>query len=112
MPDFVIKVLDTANPTAAPSGTGPTQDMQAGFLKRDVPLRISVDLGVGDTVVFETRSLAAEDFVVIHTFTTEVPADIFPSRFWRMRRTVDGGGESQGFVENRHNQVLTEDAAS
>lgn len=111
MPDFVIKVLDTANPTASPSDTGPTQTMQAGWLKRNVPLRFSIDIGSGDTVVIEGKSLAAEDFEILHSFIDEIPADIFVSAIWQVRRTVDGAGESQVFIENPHNQVITEDSA-
>ena len=110
--DFAVKVLDTANPTAAASDTGQTQTMKAGWLAKDKPLRISVDLGSGDTVVVETKSVAAEDFEIIKTFTSETPADIYVSRFWRMRRTVDGGGESQGFVENPTGEKMWEDSAT
>ncbi len=112
MPAFSIKVLDTVNPTAVPSDTGPTQTMTANHLKKQEPLRFSADLGAGDTCVVEGKSVSAEDFEVIHTFSSETPADVFVSQIWRVRRTVDGGGESQIFVENPRNQVITEDAAS
>lgn len=112
MPDSVVKVLDTANPTASPSDTGPTQEMKDNFLKKQVPLRFSIDIGSGDTVVIEGKSVDAEDFETLHTFTTEAPADIYVSKIWRPRRTVDGGGESQVYVENPFNQAITEDAAS
>jgi len=113
MPDFSIKVLDTANPTASPSDTGLTQTMKAGWLKRDIPLRLSIDIAAGDTVVIEGKSDAAEDFEILHSFTDETPADIYVSQKWRARRTVDGAaGDSQVFVENPHNQIISEDVAA
>lgn len=106
MPDPVVKVLDT---TVADTGT--TQIAKAGFLKKDKPLRLSIDIGSGDTVVIEGKSLAAEDFEILHTFTDETPADVYVSINWRARRTVDGGGaDSEVFVENVHNQIITEHA--
>lgn len=105
MPAPTIKILDTSV-----GETGDTQTSKAGFLKKDRPLRFSIDIGSGDTVVIEGKSESAEDFEVLHTFTDETPADVFVSRFWRARRTVDGGGDSQVFVENNHNQRFAEHA--
>ena len=105
MPDPVIKVLDT---TVA--DTGSTQAAKAGFLSKNVPSRFSIDIGAGDTVVVEGKSLAAEDFEVLHTFTDETPADIYLSLIWRVRRTVDGGADSEVFIENNFNQKFTEHA--
>ncbi|MEE9356606.1 MAG: hypothetical protein V3U75_13535 [Methylococcaceae bacterium] len=108
----VVTVLDTAKPAAAPSDTGPTQDMNFNFLKLDIPLRLSISLGSGDTVVFEGKSVAADSFVECHTWTggDEEPIDIYVPLIWRTRRTVDGGaGESVVKVENRYTAVLTEE---
>ena len=106
----VVKVLDTANPTASPSDTGPEQNVGFGFLKEDKPLRVSVNIAAGDTVVFETKSLTGNDFVTIKTFTSDAVADIYPSLIYRMRRTVDGTvGDSQAWVENRGYQQMSED---
>ena len=73
----IVTVLDTANPTAAPSDTGLTQTMNFNFLKLDIPTRISISLGSGDTVVIEGRSEDSDSFVVVHTWTAgdEVPID-------------------------------------
>ena len=112
MSNYAVKVLDTANPTSAPSDTGKTQTMKENFLKKDKPLRLSVDLASGDTVVIEATSDLSESFQTIHTFTTSEPADVYPSRYWRARRTVDGGvGDSQVFVEARFNEAFVEDSA-
>lgn len=113
MSNDAVKVLDTANPTASPSDTGPTQTMTRGFLKKNVPIRFSVDLSAGDTVVIEGKSDSSEDFEVLHTFTTETPADVYVSKYWRARRSVDGAaGEAQCFAENHRKLPITEDAAS
>lgn len=111
--DNVVKILDTANPTGSPSDTGTTQTIKNNFLKKDKPLRFSVDLGSGDEVVVEGRDDENEDWEVLHTFTDETPEDIFLSRFVRMRRSTDGAvGESQGFIQNPHRIELVEDSAS
>ncbi len=106
MADPVIKVLDT---TVA--DTGLTQTCDAGFLKKNKPLRFTIDIGAGDTVVIESKSLAAEDFEVIATMVDETPIDVYPGMIWRARRTVDGGSaDSEVFVENVFNLSLTEHA--
>lgn len=103
MPSPTIMILDTSV-----ADTGNTQTISDNFLKKDKPLRISIDIGAGDTVVIEGKSTSAEDFEIHHTFTDETPADVYVSRIWRARRTVDGGADSQVFVENRYNLDLTE----
>lgn len=102
MPDPVVKILDT---TVA--DTGPTQTAKAVFLKKNIPVRLSIDIGSGDTVVIEGKSDSAEDFETLATFTDETPQDVYLSQIWRARRTVDGGGDSEVFVENNHNQRIT-----
>lgn len=110
---IVVKVLDTANPTASPVEEGLTQEAEIGWLKSDHPLRVSVKVSNGDVVVFETKSLAANDWLTIKTFTSSSVADLYPSLIWRLRRLTDGGvGESQAWVENRHFQNILEDGAS
>lgn len=106
MANTVVKVLDTTV-----SDTGNTQNTKANFLKKNVPLRMTIDIGAGDTVVIESKSLAAEDFEVIHTFVDETPADVYVGLIWRARRSVDGGSaDSQVFVENIFNLNITEHA--
>jgi hypothetical protein len=97
-----VKVLDT---TVGETGT--TQTMKNNWLKKDKPLRFSIDIGSGDTVIIEGRSDSGEDFEQLHEFTDETPADVYVSRYWRARRTTDGGGESEVFVEDRFNQKIT-----
>lgn len=107
----VVTVLDTAQP-ASPSDTGPTQTMDYVFLKNDVPARISISLGSGDTVVIEGKSETADSFIIDYTWTggDEVPIDIWLPRIWRARRTVDGAvGESVVKIENRFAQTLNAD---
>lgn len=100
---MAVKVLDS---TVADNG--PTQTMTDGFLKKDKPLRFSVDLGAGDTIVIEGKSDSGEDFETLHTFSDETPADIYVSQIWRARRSVDGGtADSECFVENPFNQNIT-----
>lgn len=109
---IIVTVLDTTEPTAAPSDTGPTQTMKTGFLKHDIPARLSISLGSGDTVVVEGKAEAADSFVALHTWTggDEVPVDVYLSKIWRCRRTVDGGGaDSTVKIENRFNELLDVD---
>ncbi len=110
----VVTVLNTAHPVASPSDTGQTQVMKFPFLKLDIPLRLSISLGSGDTVIFESKSESADSFVECHTWTggDEEPIDIYVSLIWRVRRTVDGGaGESVVKVENKHTiELIKEDA--
>ncbi len=108
----IVTVLDTANPSASPSDVGQTQTMKFNFLKLDIPLRLSISLGTGDTVVHEGKSEAADDFVINHIWELgdEEPIDIYTAMIWRVRRTVDGGAdESVVKVENRHTVELIED---
>lgn len=106
MPDPIVTILDTTN-----DDTGATQTMKAGFLKEGKPLRLSASLGSGDTVVIEGKAEAADDFEQLHEFTDDTPADVYVSRFWRARRTVDGGSaDSVIKVENNHNQRLVADS--
>jgi hypothetical protein len=104
MAEPIVKVLDT---TVADNGN--TQTVPHTFLKKDIPLRFTASIGSGDTVVIETKSLAANDFEVIHSFTDDTPKDIYPGTIWRARRSVDGGSaDSTIWVENTHNIDLTE----
>lgn len=105
MADPTITVLDTSV-----GETGSTQTVTDNFLKKNVPLRLTIDIGAGDTLVIESKSTSAEDFEIIHTFVDETPADVYVSRIWRARRTTDGGADTQIFVENRHNLDLVEHA--
>lgn len=108
----VVTVLDTAAPSASPSDTGLTQAMDFNYLKLDYPARFYISLGSGDTVVIEGKASSADSFVIQHTWTggDETPADVYLSRIWRVRRTVDGVvGESVVKMENRHTQILQED---
>ena len=108
----IVTVLDTAQPTASPSDTGPAQTMNYIFLKDDVPLRLSISLGTDDSVVVEGKSEDADSFVTCHTWTSgdEVPIDLYVPRIWRARRSVDGTiGESVVKVENRFNLILNVD---
>ena len=108
----IVVVLDTSKPVALPSDTGKTQTMKFPFLKLDIPVRLSISLGSGDTVVFEGKSEDTDNFVVNHTWQLgdEIPIDIYTPRIWRVRRTVDGGvGESVVKVENVHSLELEAD---
>lgn len=104
MPDNIIVLLDTTVADA-----GPTQTTGYSHLRRDIPSRISASIATGDTVVIEGKAEAADSFEALHTFTTNTPADVFLSRIWRLRRTVDGAaGDSTIKIENRFNLNLTE----
>jgi len=105
MPSPVITILDT---TVAE--TGSTQRYSAGVLKKDNPSRFSISLASGDTVVIEGKAESADSFEIIHTWTgSETPADLYLSKIWRARRTVDGAaGDSIVKIDNRLNQKLTE----
>lgn len=103
MPEPVIKVLDTTI-----ADTGPTQTAKENFLQKDVPQRFSISLGSGDAVVIEGKSLSANNFEIIHTFSDETPADLYLMRYWRARRSTDGGSaDSTVWIENNRNQTIT-----
>lgn len=105
MPANIITVLDT---TVAEAGTDQTAEFS--FLGQDVPIRFSISLGSGDTVVVEGKADSSDDYEILHTFTDETPADVYVSHRWRVRRTVDGGGESTVKIQNVFNQDITEHA--
>ena len=110
----VVTILNTALPAASPSDVGQTQVMKFPFLKLDVPLRLSISLGSGDTVIFEGKLEAADSFVECHIWTggDEEPVDIYVPLIWRVRRTVDGGvGESVVKAENTHTVEFVEEDA-
>jgi hypothetical protein len=103
MPSNIITVLNSAV-----AENGPTQTVQVNFLKKMMPLRFSIALGAGDTVVIEGKAETADDFEILHTFTDETPADVYVSRIWRARRSVDGtSADSVVKVENSYNLDLT-----
>lgn len=103
MPDNVVKILDSTV-----SDTGPDQEMEYSFLDKDIPLRFSVSLGSGDTVVIEGKLESGDDYEVMHTFTDDTPADIYVMRLFRARRTVDGGsGDSWVKAQNVFNEVVS-----
>lgn len=103
MPDPIVKVLDTTI-----ADTGPTQKMEFDFLKKDIPMRLAPSIGSGDTVVIEGKHEDADSFQTLATFTSNIPQDVYLSRFWRARRTVDGTtGDSWIKAQNLHNQELT-----
>lgn len=105
MPANIIQVLNSAT-----ADTGPTQTVKLNYLKKDMPMRFSIALGSGDTVVIEGKAETADAFEILHTWTggSETPADIFVSRIWRARRTVDGTvGDTVVKIENDYNLPLT-----
>jgi len=103
MPNPIITVL-----SSSVNDTGPTQTVGMGFLKKMFPLRFSISLGSGDTVVIEGKAESADTFETLHTFSDETPADVFVSRIWRARRSVDGtSADSVVKVENPYNLELT-----
>ena len=101
--DAIVTILDTSV-----ADTGPTQTMNLGFLKRDIPARISILLASGDTVVVEGKAEPADTFETLHTFVgSSDPADIYLSIIWRIRRSVDGTiGDSKVKIENRFQEIL------
>lgn len=106
----VVIVLDTS--AGSSPDTGVTQTLKFDFLKLDVPTRLSISLGSGDSVVVEGKSEAADDFVTIHTWSggDEVPIDVWLPMIWRARRSVDGAvGESVVKIENRFGLLLEVD---
>ena len=99
-----VTILDTTL-----AETGATQTVADGFINKNEPVRISLDLAAGDTVVIEGKADSSHDFNTLHTFTDETPADIYVSRIFRARRTVDGAaGDSTVYVQNTRNLGLTE----
>lgn len=98
----MTKVLDTTV-----GETGPAQLALSTFLKNNVPMRFSIELGAGDTIVVEGKSNSAESYKTLHSFTTSSVADIYVSQYWRARRTVDGGSDSQLYVENHFSQNIS-----
>jgi hypothetical protein len=103
MPDNIVTVLDT---TVA--DTGPDQTRTFPILHKDTPMRFSISLGSGDTVVIEGKAESADAYEVLHTFTDETPADVYVSHLWRARRSVDGtAGDSTVKVQNIYNEVIT-----
>lgn len=103
MAEFAVKVLDT---TVA--DTGPTQTAELSFLKEDKPVRFHADIGSGDTVLIEGKSDSDDDWDTLATFTDETPQDVFISKFWRARRSVDGAtADSAIRAANPFNQNFT-----
>lgn len=97
-----VQILDT---TVA--DTGVTQTVDHSFLGQDKPLRFHADIGSGDTVIIEGRASSGDDWDALHTFTDETPRDIYVSRYFRARRSVDGGSaDSTITVQNQYNLPL------
>ena len=105
MAGTITTVLDT---TVAE--TGPTQTMRDNFLKKDFPLRFSIagNIASGDTIVAEGKAETADTFEILHTFTDDSPVDVFVSRLWQVRRSVDGGGDTTVKVHTPFNDTITE----
>jgi len=105
MAGTVTIVLDT---TVAE--TGPTQTIEDTFLKEDIPLRFSIagDIAAGDTIVIEGKAEAADNFEILHTFADDSPVDVFVSRLWQVRRSVDGAvGDTTVKVHTPFNNKIT-----
>lgn len=104
MAQNIVTVLDT---TVGDSGAD--QIAKFDFLGMDRPLRFSISLGSGDSVVIEGKAESSDDYEVIHTFSDETPADVYVSHRWRVRRSTDGGsGDSTVKVQNVYNIDITE----
>ncbi len=101
--DAVITVLSTSV-----GETGNTQTVDSGFLKKDFPLRFQPDVGSGDTYVVEGKLSDSDDFETLATFTDDTPQDVFVSRIWRARRTVDGGNDGTLKVSNPFSLTINE----
>jgi len=56
----IVTVLTTAT-----ADTGPTQTMKDNHLKKQEPLRFSIAIGAGDTVVIEGKPESANDFEIL-----------------------------------------------
>ena len=99
MPLPTITVLDTTVAEA-----GPDQTLTDNIIKKDVPHRFTIAFGSGDSIVVEGKSDSADAYSVLHTFTDATPKDVFRSRYWRVRRSVDGGNDSTVTIQNVFNQ--------
>lgn len=104
MPEPIVKALDTTI-----GETGPTQTIDFDTLKEDKPHRVHISLGSGDTVVIESKLESGDSFQTIETLNAANPgpSDVYLGRYWRARRTVDGGGDSVVDVLNLFNQPYT-----
>ena len=91
--------------------TGTTQTMQDTFMKEDFPLRFSIaaNIASGDTIVVEGKAETADTFEILHTFADDSPVDVFVSRIWQVRRSVDGAaGDTTVKVHTPFNNAITE----
>lgn len=103
--DPTVTILDSTG-----GDTGPTQSTGDDFLRKDIPLRMVADIGSGDTVVIEGSTASGGTFITIYSFTADEWKDIWVPRFWRARRSVDGGSaDSTVTVINTPNIPLTAD---
>lgn len=99
MANPVVTILDT---TIGETGNEYITDLT--FLKEDQPVRITCDIGSGDTIVIQGRAEDGDAWQTLHEFTEDGAIDLYLSMRWRVTRTVDGGSDTILKVENRFNQ--------
>jgi hypothetical protein len=86
---FIVEVLDTTI-----GDTGPTQTMDANYLKDDVRdggTRMIFTIGSGDTVAIQGKAETADSFVTLQSVTSTSIVDVKLPPIWQAKRTVDGG---------------------
>ena len=88
------KIFDSAE-----GEIGGVKEFSDGDLNAFKNAYVQCQLGAGDTVVFEGKIDEAASFVVLETFTDNTLKGVTLPRFYRARRTVDGGGDSQVYID-------------
>lgn len=88
----VTNVLDTS----ADGETGALQEVEDKSHRLGY---VQVEIGSGDTYVIEGQLDRTASFVILATFTANGLELFDLPRFWRARRTVDGGNDGNVWVE-------------
>lgn len=84
-----VTILSTAS-----GDTGSTYTLKNRELMGGKGTYVNAEVASGDTIVLEGKLLAANDFVILATFTADALVVVDLPTIYRGRRTVDGGSDS------------------